>query len=154
MSMVPNKPYVTRAFYEWIVASECTPYLVVDTTIDYVDVPEEYIDNDQIVLNLSPVAIKDLQLHNRYISFSAQFSGELKHIYVPIAAVSAIYAKENGRGMMFDSIDEDEGHPMLEPVPKSAAVMHDGDGDGGDDGSGSGKGDKSGGGSAHLKIIK
>lgn len=151
MTMVPNKPYITRAFYEWIVASECTPYLVVDTTVDYVEVPEEYIDNNQIVLNLSPVAIKDLQLHNRYISFSAQFSGELKHIYVPIAAVSAIYAKENGRGMMFDSIDEDEGHPMLEPVPKSAAVQND-NGNGDDDGSGGGKG--SGASVSHLKIVK
>lgn len=151
MTMVPNKPYITRAFYEWIVASQCTPYLVVDTTVDYVEVPEEYIDNNQIVLNLSPVAIKDLEMHNRYISFSAQFSGVLKHIYVPIAAVSAIYAKENGRGMMFDSIDEDEGHPMLEPVPKSAAFSHGGNG-GDDESSGGGKANSST--VSHLKIIK
>ena len=94
--MLPNKPYLVRAFYEWICDSECTPYVVVDTTVDYVEVPEEFIENNQIVLNLTPSAIRDLVMDNRYLSFTAQFSGVIKNIYAPIASIVAVYAKENG----------------------------------------------------------
>ena len=143
--MLPNKPYLVRAFYEWICDSECTPYVVVDTTVDYVEVPEEFIENNQIVLNLTPSAIRDLVMDNRYLSFTAQFSGVIKNIYAPIASIVAVYAKENGRGMIFDANDEEEaGHPMLEPIPKGFKQASDSD-----DGDGS-----AGGSTSHLKIIK
>lgn len=141
--MLPNKPYLVRAFYEWICDCQCTPYLVVDTTIDYVEVPEEFIENNQIVLNLTPSAIRDLVMDNRYISFTAQFSGVIKNIYAPIASIVAVYAKENGRGMIFDANDEEyAGHPMLEPIPQGFKHASD------DDGAAGGKS------SSHLKIIK
>jgi stringent starvation protein B len=105
--MVLQKPYLIRAFYDWIVDSECTPYLVVQADYPNTRVPPEHVDaSGQIVFNISSMVVKDLQLDNKYIAFEARFSGVKKSIYIPIRAVVAIYAKENGQGMVFGAEEE------------------------------------------------
>ncbi|TQV89814.1 ClpXP protease specificity-enhancing factor [Aliikangiella coralliicola] len=101
-----NKPYLFRAIYEWLLDNEATPYILVDATKPYVDVPQEHIKNDQIVLNANPSAVRDWHVDNEAVSFNARFSGVSRHIYVPMNALMAIYAQENGLGMAFPPQDE------------------------------------------------
>ncbi len=117
--MKPLKPYLVRALYDWIVDNGLTPYLLVDAMYEGVEVPASYISDDKIVLNAHPDAIQDWFSDNDAISFSARFSGRSENIYVPINAILAAYAKENGKGMMFDEQfgsdlppDNDPGPPM------------------------------------------
>ncbi len=103
--MRPTRPYLLRAFYEWIVDNQFTPYIAVNTTAPGIKVPVEYSEKDQMILNISMNAVRDLQLGNESITFNARFSGISYNIYVPISAVLAIYAKENHRGMVFSEDD-------------------------------------------------
>jgi stringent starvation protein B len=100
-----TKPYLLRAFYEWIVDNQCDPYIIVNTDINDVVVPTDYIHDGRIVLNIAMRAINNLKISNEYISFDARFSGILKEIFVPLEAIMAIYANENGRGMVFANED-------------------------------------------------
>ena len=75
MKMTANRPYLLRAFYEWIVDNNCTPYLVVDATVSAVKVPMQFVQNGQIVLNTAPSAVSNLQLGNDAITFNARFGG-------------------------------------------------------------------------------
>lgn len=106
--MTSTRPYLIRAFFDWIVDNHFTPYVVIDTTKPGVNVPSQHVENDQIVLNISPTATSHLSLGNDVISFRASFSGVLRVVEAPVTAVIAIYARENGRGMIF-SEDHDEG---------------------------------------------
>lgn len=106
MEMTSNRPYLLRAFYEWIVDNNCTPYLVVDATYPHVKVPAQHVQNGQIVLNISPGAVGNLQLGNDAVTFNARFGGQPFALYIPIRAALAIYARENGAGTMF-SPEED-----------------------------------------------
>ncbi|MFI4938519.1 MAG: ClpXP protease specificity-enhancing factor [Candidatus Berkiellales bacterium] len=106
--MTSSRPYLIRAFYEWIVDNQATPYIVVNAELPGVHVPQDYVENGRIVLNVSPGAVRDLMLANDHVSFNARFAGIAHDIYIPIRAVSAIYAKENGRGMVFKEEDEDD----------------------------------------------
>jgi stringent starvation protein B len=99
--MLSNKPYLIRAFYEWIVDSQSTPLLVVDATMPRCNVPE-------IILNISPDAIRDLKVSRHLVEFKASFSGIAHLISVPVRAVLAVYAEENGQGMFFDIESEDD----------------------------------------------
>ncbi|BCA96813.1 stringent starvation protein B [Legionella antarctica] len=110
MAMTSNKPYLIRAFYDWIVDNELTPYILVDATYSGVQVPKEHIRHERIVLNISPSATRGLLLENDRIVFTARFSGQTEQIFVLPNAVLEIYAKENGRGIAF-AIEEDEGPP-------------------------------------------
>src|SRR6185437_14745348 len=105
-----NKPYLIRAFYEWIVDSACTPFLVVNANFPRCNVPLDFVENGEITLNVSPSAIRDLKMNNDSIEFRASFSGIVHIISAPIKAVLAIYAQENQQGMFFDyeDIEEDE----------------------------------------------
>lgn len=110
--MTSNQPYLLRAFYEWIVDNNLTPYLVVDTNFPGTQVPQEHVVDGQIVLNVSPSSTGKLQLGNEDISFDARFGGVPRNLVVPCKAVLAIYAKENGAGTVFtaeDEFDEDPG---------------------------------------------
>lgn len=123
--MSSNKPYLIRAFYDWIVDNECSPYLVVDTTRPGVDVPDEFISDGQIVLNIKPSAVQNLLLSNDVITFHARFSGQPHSIYVPTSAVTAIYARENGAGMVFTADEEpaeEADNTLNEPTPKFGVV--------------------------------
>jgi stringent starvation protein B len=96
-----TKPYLMRAIYDWCVDSGYTPYLSV--TVDSVTrVPMEYVKDGQIVLNIGPVAVERFKIGNELIEFSARFNGAGREISIPIGAVSAIYARENGQGLSFE----------------------------------------------------
>lgn len=107
--MLSNKPYLIRAFYDWIVDSACTPFVLINTAIPRCKVPEEFIENNQITLNVSPTAIRDFKVTKDVLEFRASFSGVVHIISVPIKAVLAIYAQENQQGMFFDYEEEDDG---------------------------------------------
>lgn len=106
--MKSSRPYLLRAFYEWIVDNDFTPYIVINAEMPGVDVPQKYIEDGRIVLNVSPAAVRSLLLANDHIEFNARFSGIPHDIYAPMRAVTAIYAKENGRGMVFKEEDDEE----------------------------------------------
>lgn len=110
MHMTTSRPYLVRAIHEWILDNEMTPHLLVDIEGEGVDVPAQQGQNGKIVLNISPSAVEGLSLGNDAISFRARFGGIATEVYVPIDSVLAIYAKENGRGMVF-SDDGDEPEP-------------------------------------------
>ncbi|KTC96517.1 stringent starvation protein B [Legionella geestiana] len=114
MSMTSAKPHLVRAMYDWIVDNALTPYLVVNATWPGVQVPEEHVIDGRIILNISPQACRGLHLENDKIIFTARFSGMTTQIFVPPAAVLAIYAKENGRGMEFG--EEYDEPPPTTPV--------------------------------------
>jgi len=106
--MTSLKPYLIRSIYEWIIDNNLTPYLLVNAEYPGTVVPQKFIEDGKIVLNIRPQAIQSLALGNEDIQFDARFSGKPMHIYVPVAAVLALYAQENGKGMMFDQDDENE----------------------------------------------
>lgn len=101
MKMTSNKPYLVRAIYDWIVDNDLTPYILVNSNYPGVQVPQEYVNDGRIVLNISPKACRGLHLENDRIVFTARFSGHSMQIFIIPAAVLAIYAKENGQGMEF-----------------------------------------------------
>ncbi|ATJ82183.1 ClpXP protease specificity-enhancing factor [Halomonas beimenensis] len=109
--MQSSRPYIARALYEWLLDNELTPYIVVDAEQEGVEVPRQFVQNGQIVLNLGVTAVRDLSMDNEAISFSARFGGQPMRVMVPTEALIALYARENGVGMVF-------GH---EPVMPSAA---------------------------------
>ncbi|NOU51855.1 ClpXP protease specificity-enhancing factor [Pseudoalteromonas sp. JBTF-M23] len=99
--MTPNRPYLLRAFFDWIIDNECTPHLVVNAEYPAVQVPTQFVQDGQIVLNISPSAVTQFAMDNHQLSFNARFGGQPMQVYVPIAAVLAIYARENGEGTVF-----------------------------------------------------
>lgn len=119
MEMTSNKPYLVRAFYEWIVDNNLTPYLVVNALMQGVRVPTQHIQNGQIVLNVTPSAVGNLQLGNEVITFNARFGGQPFALSIPLKAVLAIYARENGAGTMFGAEEEslliDDNDDLPEP---------------------------------------
>lgn len=100
--MNSSKPYLLRALYEWIVDNGCTPHLLVRVDFPGVRVPAGSAEDDRIVLNLAPGAVRQLQIGAERISFSARFSGQPFAVDVPVLAVAGIYARENGQGMSFE----------------------------------------------------
>ncbi len=113
--MTPLKPYLVRSIYEWIIDNGLTPYILVDATAEGVIVPLAHVADEKIILNAHPDAVQNWLLGNDALSFSARFSGRSENLYIPIAAILASYAKENGKGMMFDERFDDELPP--EPIP-------------------------------------
>ncbi len=114
MIMTSSRPYILRALYEWILENNCTPYIMVNAYGEGVQVPQEYVKDGQIILNISPMAIQSLLISNDAIEFSGRFAGIPTQIYVPAAAIMGIYAKENGQGMVFET---EEGEPPPPPPP-------------------------------------
>lgn len=112
--MTSSRPYLLRALYEWILENECTPYIVVNAYASGVQVPQEFVKDGQIILNISPAAVHALQMNNDAIDFNGRFSGIPTPVFVPIAAVMGIYARENGQGMVFESEPQ---APDPEPTP-------------------------------------
>ncbi len=107
--MLSNRPYLLRAFYQWIVDSQCNPILVIDANNPRSKIPQDYVEGGEIVFNISPTAIRDLKITNESIEFKASFSGVIHIISAPIKAVLAIYAEENGEGIFFDAEEESGG---------------------------------------------
>ncbi len=100
--MTSNKPYLLRAFYEWIVDNDGTPYILVDADVTGVQVPRSFVDDGSIVLNVAPGACGEFVASNTDISFTARFNGKPELIYIPIDAVQAIYSRETGAGTVFE----------------------------------------------------
>jgi stringent starvation protein B len=115
------KPYLIRSIYEWIIDNNLTPHLLVDAENTSAILPTEFIEDGRIILNIRPEAIQGLSFGNEEIEFNARFSGKSMHIVTPVAAVLAIYAKENGKGMIFDQEDNDSNEPPPQPEKKPAA---------------------------------
>ena len=111
MSMTSSRAYLLRALNEWILDNNCTPYIVVDATVENVQVPEEYINDGQIILNITPTSIRNLIMDNEGVSFDARFNGQPHSLYAPIAAITAIYARENGQGMVFSPEESNQPTP-------------------------------------------
>lgn len=126
MEMTSSRPYLVRAMYQWIADNGLTPHLLVDVSIDGVQVPAEHVQNGKIILNIAPMAISGLVLGDAEITFNASFSGQSMALRVPIAAVLAVYAKENGQGMMFSeddgAISSDDGNEPDPDKPKRPSL--------------------------------
>jgi stringent starvation protein B len=100
-----TRPYLIRAMYEWCTDHSFTPYVAVKVD-GSVQVPREFVQGGEIVLNISFDATSSLQLGNEFIEFKARFGGKPRDIMVPIHRVMAIYARENGQGMSFPVSDQ------------------------------------------------
>ncbi|MBB3047092.1 stringent starvation protein B [Litorivivens lipolytica] len=109
--MSSSRPYMIRAIYQWILDNQCTPYLLVNAEGEGVVVPQDFVQDGQIVLNISETAVVGLTIDNAYLSFSGRFGGVSQDIWVPVGAVLAIYARENGQGMLFEPDDGDVPPP-------------------------------------------
>jgi len=130
--MASTRPYLIRAIHEWAQDNNLTPHLLVDTTQKDVTVPSEFIEDDKIILNIAASAVTNLSLGDEFITFNARFGGVAREIFVPTSAVRAVYARENGIGIVLpdEPEHEDTGPSASSPSEPAAA-----------------KG-------AHLKIIK
>ncbi len=107
-----TRPYLIRAMYEWCTDHSFTPYVAVKVD-GSVQVPREFVQGGEIVLNISFDATSSLQLGNEFIEFKARFGGKPRDIMVPIHRVMAIYARENGQGMSFPVTDSPLGQTVV-----------------------------------------
>ena len=104
--MTTTKPYLVRAIHEWAMDNELTPQILVSDAVQGVIVPKNHVKDGHIVFNIHINAVKDLQMGNEIIGFSARFSGQSVQIEVPVEAVLAIYARENGQGIFFQENEQ------------------------------------------------
>lgn len=109
--MISRRPYLIRALYEWLADAGEVPHLLVDATLPGVEVPDEFVQDGRIVLNVGAGAVQSLQLGNEEFSFSARFQGTPRVVRFPPVAVVAIYGRESGQGMMFGPDDMDDETP-------------------------------------------
>jgi stringent starvation protein B len=117
MSAVSQQPYFLRALYEWCVDSGYTPYLTVRVDARS-RVPQGFVKDGQIVLNIGPSAVRNLHMDNEWVTFSARFGGVSHTIEVPVSNVLSIYARETGQGMGFAEMEavDQLGEPQVEEV--------------------------------------
>lgn len=99
--MKPLRPYLYHAYYQWILDNDNTPYLLVNCSYPDVDVPQEFIRDGTIILNITPRSVGNYFVDDEAISFSARFQGEIRNLYIPFGAVEAVYAQETSEGIMF-----------------------------------------------------
>ena len=109
--MNSSRPYLLRALYEWILDNNCTPYLLVNAGFPDTVVPKNFVEDGQIVLNVSPNAVRQLEMDNERVTFDGRFGGVPQQVWLPIQSIMAIYARENGQGMVF------EIEPVTPPEP-------------------------------------
>jgi stringent starvation protein B len=125
LATTSTKPYLIRAIYEWILDNGMTPHLVVDAEFPGAEVPKEFVEEGQIVLNVAPGAVRELVIGNDWISFSARFSGVVRNLLLPTEAVLGIVTRENRQGMVFpeptypQAADRGPGQPALASVPET-----------------------------------
>ena len=120
--MTSSRPYLIRALNEWINDNGLTPYILVDTSIEGVQVPQQHVHDGKIVLNIASRAVQDLDLGNVEIYFSARFSGVSMIVRVPIEAVMSIYAMESGEGMVFSEPDSSGDEPPPDKPDKKPSL--------------------------------
>ena len=135
LEMTSHRPYLLRALYEWIADNGLTPHLLVDAARPGVQVPRHAVKDGRIVLNVAQRAVAGLEMTNDTIRFSARFGGVSHAVSVPVSAVLAIYARENGQGMALppesDEADAEAGLPMREAddASPSLELVQDSEGD-------------------------
>lgn len=112
--MATTKPYLIRAIREWAIDNGLTPQILVDTSLEEVQVPEQFITDGQIILNIGGQAAQMHEMTNERLRFSARFRGAPFEVNVPVSAVLAIYARENGQGIFFKDLE-------TPPEPESGA---------------------------------
>ena len=125
MKLPSNKPYLLRAVYEWIVDNNATPHVALFAENPDVLVPEQFVEDGKIILNISPTAAEALLIDNESLSFSARFGGKPFNVYAPIGAVLALYASENGEGLSFD-LEPFDDTPPEDPSPSVIGSVNNG----------------------------
>lgn len=135
-----TKPYLIRAIHEWSLDNGFTPQILVATNHEQVQVPWEHVKDERIVLNIHPQSVKHLELGNEFIMCSARFSGKPFELCVPVITVQAIYARENGQGIVFQ--EATESPPTATPPDKP------------EQGAGATTPKPKGGNGGHLKLVK
>ncbi|MGM0672076.1 ClpXP protease specificity-enhancing factor [Thioalkalivibrio sp.] len=126
--MTSSRPYLLRALWEWVTDNGFTPHILVDATVEGVVVPDAFVDQGKITLNVGPSAVQALNIGDEAVAFSARFAGNPMDVFVPMEAVLAVYARENGQGMMFGS------EPGPGPEDDGPGTPPDGPDDGGSGG--------------------
>lgn len=122
--MARLRAYLVRATYEWIAEHGLTPHFLIDAEQDQVEVPWEFVEEGRIILNASPVAIRNLQLEDDFVGFEASFSGQIQEIFIPMSALLAVYAVESGQGLYAHEnslgmlVNEGESEDELDPQPE------------------------------------
>lgn len=118
--MTSHRPYLLRALYEWIADNGLTPHLLVDAVRPNVQVPRHAVKDGRIVLNVAERAVSALEMGNDLIRFSARFGGVSHNVSVPVSAVLAIYARENGQGMALPP-EDGSADDVVDEIPLSDA---------------------------------
>lgn len=117
LPMSSSRPYFLRAMWQWLVDNDLTPHILVDAEFPETQVPRQFVQDGQIVLNISPSAAMALSLENDWITFNARFSGTPMNVSIPTEAVMGVYARENGQGMFFEVDEDPEPSPPTGPKP-------------------------------------
>lgn len=128
MSLTPSRSYLLQALHQWMTDNDLTPHLAVDARVQGVIVPDQFSRDEQLVLNVSYSAVQHLVMDQEGVSFNARFGGVPMNVFIPLAAVLAIYARENGQGMGFgmepgaeELMQQAEQSSVSEDVPPSVA---------------------------------
>jgi stringent starvation protein B len=121
VGMTSNRPYLLRAMYDWISDNGLTPYILVDAAAPGVEVPQSAVKDGRVVLNVAARAVAQLELGMDRVRFMARFSGVSRSVEAPMHAILAIYAHENGQGMMFPAENAPPPPPAADVAAASAA---------------------------------
>ena len=150
--MTSQRPYLLRAIHEWISDNGMTPHLLVDANASGVHVPPGTAKDGKVVLNIAERAVQQLSLGNEFITFGARFGGVAHEVFVPVAAVLAIYSRETGQGMALPDDPRAAAAPMTADPGTAAEADAPPPGDKGPDGPDSPSEPPKRGG--HLRIVK
>jgi stringent starvation protein B len=120
-----RRPYLIQAIYDWAVDNGYTPHVLVAADYPGVAVPRQYVQEGRITLNLSPMAVQSMHLDDDPLWFSARFSGRPFEVVIPSGAVLAIFARENGEGLVFGEVEPPAGEAGMEPVEGSLSPEDD-----------------------------
>ncbi len=120
--LISTRPYLLRAIHEWALDNGLTPQILVAADVHGVEVPRQYVNDSQIILNIHPRSVSGLEMGNEYVMFSARFDGKPMNVSIPITAVNAIYTRENGQGIVFQSEQPDDSPPPSDAMDSSVAA--------------------------------
>ena len=113
--MKSPRSYLLNALYDWILDSNCTPYIVFKADGGGIDVPDGYVEDGRIVLNISPVSVRNLSIGESEVTFDGRFGGRAHRVVAPTGRAIAIYAKETGQGMSFEPEETAPGSDAPKP---------------------------------------
>ena len=152
--MTPRRPYLVRAMYEWLLDNQLTPHLAVDADYPGCQVPWQFVQDGQIILNISPTAVTNFTADNDAVQFNARFSGNPHRVIVPMGAILALYARENGAGSMFEPEPYYENPTAISPVSESVTESSKGETAEKDSDTKKKESQKKKSSSSHLRVVK